>query len=120
MDDEEQYREWVQDYFKEHPEVAFEVTSRVTKALEELGIEPEPELVSHLALNAVVATRADYLALAGEVMTKEDKERIIREEADRLMDPETKLINVSELDQAATRRIKQEIRAFFPHRFGGP
>lgn len=117
MDDQEQHREWAQELFEEHPEVAVEVTDSVIKAVEGLGIEPEPNLVSALALNAVASMRADYLALVGEAITEEYTEQVLREEADRLMDPETKLINLDELDEAATRRIKEEARAFFPGRF---
>jgi hypothetical protein len=58
----------------------------------------------------------------GEVMLGDDEiERMIREEFDHLMDPETKLVRADDLDAITTTRVRlaveRRLRETYPHLF---
>jgi hypothetical protein len=53
--------------------------------------------------------------------TDDEIERMIREEADHLMDPETKLVSVADLDAITSTRVRlvieRRLRETYPHLF---
>jgi hypothetical protein len=53
-------------------------------------------------------------AITEEVITPEDITRILREERERLTDPETGLSDIEATREAAANRLTEEVLRFYP------
>jgi adenylyl- and sulfurtransferase ThiI len=125
--DEEERRDRARELLAKHPEVRQQlekiiegvVRESVELEEEEFTEEELTELVVGLTENQIMRLLADVAAIAGELFTSEEMERYSREEADRVRDPDTKLVSVDRLDQAISERMKRELQQHFPKYFPG-
>jgi hypothetical protein len=130
--DEEERRDRARALLAEYPEVRQRLEKIIEGAIresveleeeefteEEFTEEELTELVGELAENQIMRLMANVAAMAGELFTSEEMERYYREEADRVMDPDTKLVAFDRLDQAISERMKGELQQHFPKYFPG-
>jgi membrane-bound ClpP family serine protease len=129
--DEEERRDRAREFLAEHSEVRQRLEKIIEDAVREsVELEEEEfteedltelvgELVGELAEKQIMRLMANVAAIAGELFTSEEMERYYREEADRVMDPDTKLVSFDRLDQAISERMKEELQQHFPKYFPG-
>ena len=124
--DEEERRDRARELLAEYPEVRQRLEKIIEGAIresveleEEFAEEELTELVGELAENQIMRLMANVTAMAGELFTSEEMERYYREEAARVMDPDTKLVGFDRLDQAISERMKEELQQHFPKYFPG-
>jgi hypothetical protein len=125
--DEEERRDRARALLAEYPEVRQRLEKIIEGAIresveleeEEFTEEELTELVGELAENQIMRLMANVVAMAGELFTSEEMERYYREEANKVMDPDTKLVSFDRLEQAISERMKEELQQHFPKYFPG-
>lgn len=102
------------EYLKAHPEFMFAAYQKYLQLCEEAGEEPDDDTFGSLVLAATAEMMGTAEAMMNEVCTKDEVERLMREEVERLRDPETKIISGEELVDAVTKRLMRQSAQYFP------
>jgi hypothetical protein len=103
-------------FLREEPAFRSRCYEKYLEECEETGVEPDDDVFEDLVLRAAKELVGNERALINELFPKEEVERLLREEAERLRGPETQLIVDEELANALAARMNEQLSRHFPCR----
>jgi len=118
---DEELRVWAAGWLVRHPEGLFQLEDNMREIAHEFGVEPDSdelrETIFELAVTILMIKAHNMHAVLDEFFTDEEIGAILREEAARARDPESKLISGDAVVEATTTRVLKTLGDYFPGRF---